>query len=107
MMSDLTDAARLDMAKRAEAALEFLKPAFDVVHADYMARLVTISSEQPWETGKISKLATAARVVEEVRAQIMAIAADGKAAEADLMRARRIERMHPERRKILGIGMPA
>ena len=99
--------ARADRGNRAEQALtEFLDPAFEVVIGEYMKRLAEIAAKEPWETGKISKLAVAARIAEEVRGQILAVVLDGKEATESIKRTRQIEQIPVERRKILGIGIP-
>jgi len=93
-----------DRGNRARAALdEFLNPAFEVVIADYMRRLTQIAAETPWETAKIAKLASAAKIAEAAKAQIADVIARGDAAVAEIKRARAIEALPTERRKILGI----
>ena len=104
-MSDATTFERIERGQRAEAALkEFLDPAFDVVIADYMGRLTQIAAETPWDTGKIVKLAAAAKIAEAVRVQVKGLVADGELATQDLKRGRQIEGLSTERRKLLGIG---
>lgn len=104
-MNDATPAERIDRGQRATSALrEFLDPAFDVVIADYMARLTQIAAEAPWDTAKIVKLAAAAKIAEQVRVQIKSLVADGEVAHADAQRARQIEGLSTERRRLLGIG---
>ena len=100
-------AERLDRATEAENALKVLSPAFEAVIAAYMRRITDIASKEPWEGRKITNLAMAARITEEVRGYIEAIAADGPVAMDELKRLRNIERMSPERRRGLGISLPA
>lgn len=100
----MNEGERAQRGLRAEAALkEFLSPAFGVAYAEYMARMAEIAAAQPWETAKISKLATAARVVREVEAQIISLVRDGEAARAEMTRQRKIESIPEERRKLLGL----
>lgn len=97
-----TNPDRQARGERARAALaEFLDPAFDVVIGDYMLRLTQIASETPWESDKITKLASAAKIAEQVRAQIRAVVADGEVAVADIKRAREIEKLPTARRKFI------
>lgn len=104
-MNDATPSERIDRGQRAGAALkEFLDPAFDVVIADYMARLTQIAAETPWDTAKIVKLAAAAKIAEQVRVQIKGLVADGDMALDDKRRAHKIEGLSTERRKLMGIG---
>lgn len=97
----MTDLAR---AERARAAMdEFIGPAFDVYEADIVRRLTEIAAEAPNEATKISKLAMAVKVLRNVRRQVEAIADEGKIIEADVKRARQIEKINPYQRSILGL----
>lgn len=82
---------------------EFLAPAFDAVISTYMARLADIAAAEPWETGKIAKLAMAARVTKEVRTQIEAIVAAGDVARADRAHAEKIANIPDAKRRLLGL----
>lgn len=98
------DQIAADRGHRAKSALDdFLSPAFDVVIADYTRRVMQIAAETPWETVKIAKLSAAVKIAEAVRAQIVDVVAHGEAASAEIKRARAIEALPTERRKILGI----
>lgn len=89
---------------RADAAMkEFLGPAFDMLSAVYTERMAEVAVAEPWSAGKITKLAVAAKVVEEIRAQIRWVVLDGDAAATEIKRQRKIENMPEERRKILGL----
>jgi len=98
--------ARLDQGRRAEDALKVLDDAFAVVTAEYMARLTEIAAKEPWEGRKITNLAMAAKIAGEVRGTILAVVADGKVADEAIARRRKIERMSPERRRVLGLAIP-
>lgn len=101
----MTDAERIERARRAQLALdEFLTPVFDIIGAEYLGRLKAITSREPWEAGKISSLANASRIVDEVRNQITALVLDGQEAQAKINRAKRVENMSASDRRLLGIG---
>lgn len=101
-MTDAHDA--LARGKAAERALtEHLGPAFSVVQDLYAKRLQDVASSEPWAVDKIRSLALALKVVEAVRGQIEGVVAGGEMAEQQLARARKIEQMSPERRRILGL----
>jgi maltoporin len=104
-VSDLTDAQRLARAEHARRAMEeFLAPAFEQARAAYAARMVEIAATTPWESGKITALANAVRIVDEVEAQIGAQVADGADARGKMIRADRIEALTPAKRRLLNIG---
>lgn len=107
MVSDNTLLARVNRAGEAESALKQLDPAFEAVISLYMKRMTEIASKEPWEGRKITSLAVAAKIAEEVRDFIKAIALDGPVAMDELKRLRKIEAMTPERRKVLGISLPS
>lgn len=103
-MNPIETTEREDRGRRAEAALrEFLAPAIEVAVADYIARMTEIAAETPWETGRIAKLAAGVKIARAVQAQIAALVADGEVAAAERKRARQIESIGTERRRILGI----
>lgn len=105
-MTDFTRLSeRLDRAHASEAALRELDAAFNEVIATYMKRMTQIAATEPWEARKITNLALAAKIAEEVRSFIQASASDAPAAQSEMQRLRNIEKMSPERRKILGIAL--
>jgi hypothetical protein len=94
----------LDAAERTKNALsEHLSPAFSHVETVYQERLAHIAATEPWAVDKIRSLALALMVSREVRGYLEAIVANGGVAKAQIEHTRKIERMSPERRKILGI----
>lgn len=104
-MSDLTDQQRADRGHHARRALEeFLDPAFEVVRAEYQARLTAICASKPWATNEIAALANATRIVAEVRNQIAGLVMDGAEAQKQIDRAKRIEALTPAKRRLLNIG---
>lgn len=104
-MSDLNDRERMERAHNAQRALdEFLEPAFDIVAAEYLGRLEQLASTQPWEAAKITALANATRIASEVRSQIVALVLDGQDARRGMLRAEKIEKLTPAKRRLLNIG---
>ena len=99
-MSD--EALRMARAEQAEQALnQFLGPAFDVCRAEYMEKLAAIAAKplsNDLRAG-MEKLALAVKVIDEVRAQITGVVADGRFARADKDRARRIVELPTEKRR--------
>lgn len=57
---------RMDRANAAAGALGQLDEAFDEVIATYMKRMTAIAASEPWEARKITNLAMAAKIAEEV-----------------------------------------
>lgn len=89
-MSEAELSGRIADAEAARGALDrWLGPAFDVVRADYMEKLASIAAQPLPVHGvaQIEKLAIAVKVVDAVRAQIEAVAQDGKVARHDKTRA--------------------
>lgn len=90
---------RVDRADRIEAALKELDEAFDAVGAAYMARQRQIAREEPWAAQKMSNLAVAANIADDVRGALRALVEDGKMASAELARVHKIEQMSPTQRR--------
>ena len=104
-MSDLTDQQRIARGHNAKRAIEeFLDPAFEVVMEEYHRRMVVICSTTPWADKKISALANATRIVNEVRNQVVSLVAEGEKALSDKKRAERVEALSPARRRLFNIG---
>lgn len=102
----MTEAERIDRAFRAKRAVEeFVAPAFDTLRSEYGQRLKDVASRTPWDAPKITALANATRIVEEVERQMLGIVMDGEAATHDRRRAERIEQLSPARRRLMGIGI--
>jgi hypothetical protein len=102
-MSELTPEQRARRGEAAKRAVEdFFDPAMDHVHSVYSARLKTICANEPWETGKIAALANATRIIEEVSKDILTFIYDGEEAAGRLIKAERIEKLSPTKRKFLG-----
>lgn len=84
-----------------EAINRFVGPAFDIVRADYLAKLADIAAKPLTndQRAAMEKLALGIKVLDQARAQIEAIAADGKLARADQRRAEEIASLPAERRR--------
>lgn len=103
----VNEAQRIERARRADMAIdEFMGPAFEFARAAYMERLAQIAAVEPWATNKITNLAIAARVLDEVKGQIVAVIRDGDVAKSEMIRAEQIERIPHAKRKILGLSVP-
>lgn len=99
----MTDQDRIAAAQAAKQAMTQLSPAFDAVEATYTTRLAEIAASEPWAVDKIRSLALALKVSQSVRAHIAAIVGGGDIAETNEAHRRKIEKLTPERRRILGI----
>jgi len=84
-------------------AMKVLAPAFDEVDAAYLQQLAQVAATEPWSTDKIKALSRAMEVSKGVRAHIAAVIAGGNIAEAHDKHTRQIEKLSPERRRILGL----
>lgn len=92
--------------QRAQMAMdEFFGPAFDAVVSTYTARLEQIATAEPWASDKIVKLALAARVAREVRAQIEGVIHDGQVADSVKAHAQKIEAIPLAKRKFMGLAV--
>lgn len=100
----MTEAQRVERARQARQALEFLAPAFEAVVSAYTERLEALAAHEPWAHGKITALANAVRIAREVHGQIAGLVHDGDDARASLVRVEKIERLTPARRRLLNIG---
>ena len=105
-MTDLTDAQRVERARQAAMALnEFLDPAFAVVEADYMEKMVNAAaSADPRTPEVIARLANGIKAMRSARAQIVALVADGEVAKSGMTRAERHKDMTPSALRLMNIG---
>lgn len=99
----MTDQDRILEAQAAKQAMAHLGPAFDAVEASYTSRLTEIATAEPWAVHKIRALAMALKVSQGVRSHIAAIIGGGDIAETHEAHRRKIEKLSPERRRILGL----
>lgn len=84
-------------------AMKVLAPAFDAVDAVYLQQLAHVAATEPWATDKIKALAFALKVSQGVRSHIAAVIAGGDIEAANEAYTRQIEKLSPERRRILGL----
>lgn len=86
-----------------DAIIRFVGPAFDVVRNDYLAKLAEVAAKPltPDLRAGMEKLALGIKVVDQARAQIEAIVADGKLARAEQRRADAIASLPTERKRWL------
>ena len=91
-----------DLARRgihAENAWnEFIGPAIEQMRETYMAALTRLAATEPWETGKITKLAIAQNVIDAVEGHLRAAMMHGEISARDKARIQQIENL-PERKK--------
>ena len=98
----LSDEEKVARAQRAKMAMdEFLAPALNAIGAEYLTALTTLAANEPWETGKISKLAIAQRVIKSVEQHIIMTVMDGVQADSNLARAKQIAAIPEAKRKFL------
>jgi len=88
-MSDTT-AERIADGAAAAQAMEFVRPALDVIRADYNKRAMELLRQgltDPVKTAGAQKLSIALGVIDQVEAQIRAVISDGNIAKASHERA--------------------
>ncbi len=99
----LSDEEKVARAIRARHAMdEFLAPALKELEAEYLTALSTLAANEPWETGKITKLAVAQRVITAVGQQIIRAVLDGEVAGQELNRAKKIAALPEAKRRWVG-----
>lgn len=101
----MTPHDRLARAERAKAALnEFLAPAFDHIEREWYERMVaTAGSSDPRLPDVVLRLAAGVQAIRKVRAEIMAVVADGNVAEAEISRDAQIAKLSDHKRSMLGV----
>lgn len=96
----LSDEAKVARAMRAKLAMdEFLAPALRAIEGEYLTALASLAASEPWETGKITKLAVAQRVIKAVEQHIIMSVLEGELAGKELERAKKIEALPEARRR--------
>lgn len=103
----MTPEERYADAQAAKLAMDrFVGPALTIIEQEYAERMLQVAGmtltrdETEWS---LLKLATAIKVVRAVRGQIEVIAEGGKVAEQQIDRAKQIENIRPDKRRILGL----
>lgn len=99
----LSDEEKVARAVRAKFAMEeFLAPALKDLEAEYLTALTTLAASEPWETGKITKLAVAQRVISAVGQHIIRAVLEGEMAGKELERAQKIAALPDAKRRWAG-----
>ncbi|HET7154980.1 MAG TPA: hypothetical protein VFI87_06395 [Hyphomicrobiaceae bacterium] len=100
----MTEEDRRARGFRAQAALdEFVAPVAEQMRAEFMAHLSKIALNEPWEAGKMTKLAVGLKVIDTVEQQMRAAIQDGTDAARKITKAREIERLPGAQKKWLRI----
>lgn len=100
----MTPSDRIDRAERAQNAMtEFFGPAFEVAELEYQTRLMDTCRRRPWAWWQIIRLAIMLRYTRQARLNIVALIADGKMAESERERVVQLNKISPEKRKVLGL----
>lgn len=79
----------------------------DIIQGLQSAYIARMSDVEPWETGKLSKLAIANKVCQQIEAHVATIFADGQMAQSARDHIKRIEQIPEAKRRwadALGIG---
>lgn len=105
-MTDLTEAQRVELARRAKLALdEFVAPALAMIEADYAEKMIAVAaSTDPRAPESIARLANGIKVARQVGALIESYVLDGDLAKRDMIRATEIKDMSPAKQRLLKIG---
>ena len=104
-MTDLTAKQRVERASRAKHAIdEFFDPAMAHVQSVFTKRLQELCVSEPWASDKIASAAHVVRIVDILKADLLAIVHDGEAAAANIIQTERYEQMTPARRRLVSIG---
>lgn len=97
--------ARRDRGHRAANAFdEFVHPVLDSLRAEYLSALSDLAVNEPWEAGKMTKLAVAQRVINTVEQHMKSLILDGEDASRKISRAQEIERLPEAKRRWLNIA---
>lgn len=102
MISDAERKARGERAKGYRD--EFLTPIIDQHRAEYIERIAQLATTElnpRKRSEKITALSTAVRILDNIRTGIDAVVHDGALAEANLLKAEKVERMSLSDRRLL------
>lgn len=95
-------------AQRAQAAWdEFLAPILDGLDAEYVKRLREVSTSEfsyKARSDKQTALSTALVVTQAIRSGLQEVIRDGELANAERLRAEKVEKMTAPQRRLLGIA---
>lgn len=104
----MTPEQRIARATRAKMALdEFFAPVVDDMRAEYMSRLLSVSTgelRRNERSDKQTALSTALKLLDNFSASLAAIIQDGDVAKAELAKKERRLDLTPARRRLLDIA---
>jgi hypothetical protein len=104
----VTPEQRLARSARAQAAWdEFFAPMFDECEGEYTARIVEVANTElsrDKRTDKITALSHALKITKTLRAGMQEIVRDGELANAEKLKAQKIEQMTAPQRRLLSMG---
>lgn len=96
----LSDEEKVARAVRAKLAMdEFLAPALKELEVEYLTALTALAANEPWETGKITKLAIAQRVISTVGQHIIRAVLEGEVSGQELERAKKVAALPEAKRR--------
>ena len=106
-MSELNDAERVARGERARKCLEeFVGPEFAHARRVYLDRIIEVATNELHPTiraDKITTLATADRVLNEVENGVAGVFHDGEHARAHLIKAERLENLTDAQRRLINV----
>jgi hypothetical protein len=101
----MSNEARRERAHRATLAYdEFINPMVDMLREEYLAALSELAVNEPWEAGKMTKLAVAQRVINKVDQHMKSIILDGEDVARKMSRAQEIMELPEAKRKWLNFA---
>lgn len=100
----MTPNERMARADRAKGAMdEFVGPAFDHIENEWMEKLIsTAGSSDPRVPEIVARVSAGIAAIRKVRAEIMAVVADGAMAESELRKDARVSQMSDYHRSVIG-----
>lgn len=104
----MTEAERIARAQRAKAAWdEFCGPMIEGMVSEYSARMVEVANTElnpKKRADKITALANAIRIAENLKGGMREAIVDGEIAARDRLRADKVEQMSAAQRRLFGIA---
>jgi hypothetical protein len=109
LVTDITaKQEQVEAGRKAEIALEVVKPFLaDLCKEHERQALKALASVWPWARRRAASHAARAEAIMKLAQYLTALIANGQSAEGEIARIRKVEALSPERRKALGIGVPA
>lgn len=110
-MSDLTDRQIVERGERAKKALEeFVTPEFTYARQRYLDRIAEVAAQElspALRQEKITTLALAVRVLNEVEGGVALVMHQGAHTREQLIRAEKLESLTDAQRRLINITGPA